>query len=155
MLERPGDTTTGAIACHAGGMESCALPADQSNTDCTGEYLQLLKWLHHRIRRLSRGHSKVVLAGISYGGVWFEDYIRWRARLGDLSSVHGLVLISNPTSEIWCQHFGSMKGDWTEPTTEVPPPPPPPWRAPRQGLRVGGRACMRIVGRARTRAASN
>ena len=98
QLERPGDVTTKAIACNAGGMATCVPPEDSAQVDCTGQYLELLKWLHLRIGYFKHRHPKVVLAGISYGGVWFEDYIRWRARMGDENAVRAWPRRARPLS---------------------------------------------------------
>eukprot|EP00966_Prymnesium_polylepis_P050054 1158811-Prymnesium_polylepis.1 len=109
-LDRPGDSTTSAIRCNAGGMEDCTPPQEPTEVDCTDQYLQLLAWMHGKIAHLSAGRARVVVSGISFGGVLMEDYIRWRARLGDFS-VDGLILTSNPTSDIWCDHMGGLYGE--------------------------------------------
>jgi hypothetical protein len=67
------------------------------------------------------GRSRLVLAGISAGGGLWEAYIQWRTRMGD-KPIDGLILWSNPTSEVWCSHSGGgfdslTMGDWTDPRT--------------------------------------
>jgi len=76
-------------------------------TDCSGAYLEgFLQYLHRALTHIRQGNKKLVLAGISFGGILFEDYIRWRSQMGDDEAVAGLILISNPGSEIWPDHFG-------------------------------------------------
>eukprot|EP00966_Prymnesium_polylepis_P042246 981387-Prymnesium_polylepis.1 len=114
-------------------MRSCTSPVALDATDCTPSYMELLQWLHGAIAHLRAGRKVVVLGGISFGGVLFENYIMWRARMGDPRAVSGLVLISNPTSEVWCSHLGGYRGEWCAARGSLSPPaertnqPRPPW----------------------------
>jgi len=110
-IDQPGDVIgpfqTAGVPCHSGGMEACTLSPNVDVTDCSGAYLEgFLQYLHRALTHIRQGNKKLVLAGISFGGILFEDYIRWRSQMGDDEAVAGLILISNPGSEIWPDHFG-------------------------------------------------
>ncbi|KAL1516032.1 hypothetical protein AB1Y20_002645 [Prymnesium parvum] len=108
-LDQIGDLTanfsTPGVACTSGGMQICKMPNNTRTADCSNEYVEALKWVHKAVTTISRGFKKVVIGGLSYGGVLMEDYIRWVHTSNQSETIHGLVLISNPTSDVWCQHF--------------------------------------------------
>jgi len=111
-LDQPGDMIgpfqTEGVPCNSGGMATCTPTEQPDVTDCSSAYLEgYLQYLHRALTHIRQGHSKLVLAGLSFGGVLFEDYIRWRSNMGDDEAVNGLILISNPTSELWPDHFGA------------------------------------------------
>ena len=102
-LDWPGDYGVPPILCPEATV-NCKPHTEKPNpADCSGAYLELLKWAHGKVTGLMRGRSRLVLAGISFGGVLWEDYVRWRMRMGD-PPIDGLILISNPTSDLWCSH---------------------------------------------------
>jgi len=110
-IDQPGDVIgpfqTAGAPCHSGGMAACTLSENPDVTDCSGAYLEgFLQYLHRAFTHIRQGNKKLVLAGISFGGILFEDYIRWRSNMGDDEAVAGLILISNPGSELWPDHFG-------------------------------------------------
>ena len=101
-----------------------------------------MKWFHSKITALMVGRPRLVLAGISAGGVMWEDYIQWRTRMGH-PPIDGLILWSNPTMDLWCQHMGGdptnlmlTLGDWT-------PDIHGPWETVRgpYGTTLAGQAC--------------
>ena len=104
-LDMPGDYGTPAVACPEATVDCSPHEQKPNPADCSGAHLDLLKWAHRQVRALMRGRSRLVLAGISFGGVLWEDYVQWRTRMGD-PPIDGLILWSNPTSDVWCSHLG-------------------------------------------------
>jgi len=141
-LDRPGDFGVDAIPCTALKLQETSCAIDMATDDiplkgpdCSYAYLQLLQWTHSAITTLigastpcnttadpvyvpfdcPKKYAKVVLAGHSYGGVQFEEYIRWRSRMGGEPKIDGLILISNPSADTWGSHIMSYTGDWNPP----------------------------------------
>jgi len=141
-LDRPGDFGVDAVPCTALKLQETKCAIDMAmddiplkGPDCSYAHLQLLAWTHSAITTLigastpcnttadpvyvpfdcPKKYSKVVLAGHSYGGVQFEEYIRWRSRMGGEPKIDGLILISNPSADTWGSHIMSYTGDWNPP----------------------------------------
>jgi len=127
-IDQPGHLTgpyqTAGVACHSSGLPTCTyaelagMTPDQA--DCSGAYLNgYLQFMHKAFGNIRQDGQKLVLAGISFGGILFEDYIRWRSHMGDDDATNGLILISNPTSEVWPNLFGlsaNYNGGWLQET---------------------------------------
>jgi len=127
-IDQPGSLTgpyqTAGVPCHSGGLPTCAT-ANASGmapgqADCSGAYLNgYLQFMHKALGNIRQDGQKLVLAGISFGGILMEDYIKWRSHMGDDHAVNGLILISNPTSEVWPNLMGlsaNYDGGWLQET---------------------------------------
>ena len=109
-IDQPGSLTgpyqTAGVSCHSAGLPTCTTASRAGMAsdlaDCSGAYLNgYLQFMHKAFGNIQQDGQKLVLAGISFGGILMEDYIKWRSHMGDDHAVNGLILISNPTSEVW------------------------------------------------------
>ena len=127
-IDQPGSLTgpyqTAGVPCHSGGLPTCATAKASGmapgQADCSGAYLNgYLQFMHKALGNIRQDGQKLVLAGISFGGILMEDYIKWRSHMGDDHAVNGLILISNPTSEVWPNLMGlsaNYDGGWLQET---------------------------------------